>query len=322
MRRRPRPFHATPPSGFLIIGGGAAGYNAAKAIRERNHTGSVVILAAEDELPYNRPMLTKSILKDFHCEDIAISPKDWYELHNITLLTGVSAASVDPEAKLVKTSTGAALAYDKLIYAAGARCFLPPIQGIGFENVVAIRSAKDAAKIISLLPKVKRAVVIGGGVLGIEAAWELRTAGAEVTVVEALPRVMSRQLDEGAARTLSMRMEQKGVGLRTGIGECHIEGETSAERVVLKSRRGAAGRPVVVSTGVVPNTELMAAAGARGEPRGVGGPPYEDQPTGHFRRGRLLGVRGRQFRALGAGGGRGLRGGARTRRAKTPCTRE
>jgi flavorubredoxin/NADPH-dependent 2,4-dienoyl-CoA reductase/sulfur reductase-like enzyme/rubredoxin len=248
---------------FLIIGGGAAGYHAAKAIRERNKTCSIVILAAEDELPYNRPMLTKSILEDFRCEDIAISPRDWYERYNITLLTGVSAASVDPEAKLVRTSTGAALNYDKLIYAAGARCFLPPIQGIGFENVVAIRSAKDAAKIISLLPKVRRAVVIGGGVLGIEAAWELHTAGARVTVVEALPRVMSRQLDEGASRTLSMRMEEKGIGLRTGIGVCHIEGEERAEKVVLKSGEELPADLVVVSTGVVPNAELLAAAGAK-----------------------------------------------------------
>ncbi len=248
---------------FLIIGGGAAGYNAAKAIRERNATCSVVILAAEDELPYNRPMLTKSILKDFRSEDIAISPKDWYERNNITLLTGVSAASVDPESKLVKTSTDATFVYDKLIYAAGARCFLPPIQGIGFENVVAIRSAKDAAKIIALLPKVKRAVVIGGGVLGIEAAWELRTAGAEVTVVEALPRIMSRQLDEGASRMLSMRMEEKGMSLRVGANVCAIEGGTSAERVLLKSGEALPADLVVVSTGVVPNAELMAAAGAK-----------------------------------------------------------
>ena len=248
---------------FMIIGGGAAGYNAAKAIRERNKTCQIVILAAEDELPYNRPMLTKSMLEDFHCEDIAISPRDWYEENNITLLTGVSAALVDPAAKIVKTSTDAALAYDKLIYAAGARCFMPPIQGIGFENVVSIRSAKDAVKIIDLLPKVKRAVVIGGGVLGIEAAWELHTAGVQVTVVEALPRIMSRQLDEGASRMLTMRMEEKGMGVRTGIGVCHLEGEVSAERVVLKSGEALEADLVVVSTGVVPNAELLGAAGAK-----------------------------------------------------------
>ncbi len=248
---------------FLIIGGGAAGYNAAKAIRERNKTCAIVILSAEDELPYNRPMLTKSILEDFRCDKIAISPRDWYEKYGITLLTGVSAASVDPANKQVKTSTGAVLAYDKLVYAAGARCFHPPIPGIEFENVVSIRTAQDAVKVISLLPKAKQAVVIGGGVLGIEAAWELHTAGLQVTVVETMPRIMSRQLDEGAARTLSMRMEEKGMTLRTGAGVCSIEGEERAERVILKSGEVLPAGLVIVSTGVVPNQELLASAGAK-----------------------------------------------------------
>lgn len=264
------PFEAAAPSfsrdtseRFLIIGGGAAGYNAARAVRERNKTCPIVILSAEDELPYNRPMLTKSILEEFQCDKIAISPADWYERNNITLLRGVSAASVDPAGKLVKTSAGAALQYDKLIYAAGARSFRPPIPGIEFGNVVAIRFAKDVAKIIALLPKVRRAVVIGGGVLGIETAWELRRAGAEVTVVEAMPRVMSRQLDEGAARTLCLRMEEKGIGLRTGASVCAIEGKESAERVVLRSGEALPADLVIVSAGVAPNAEILAAAGAK-----------------------------------------------------------
>jgi flavorubredoxin/NADPH-dependent 2,4-dienoyl-CoA reductase/sulfur reductase-like enzyme/rubredoxin len=248
---------------FLIIGGGAAGYNAAKAIRERNKTAGIVILSQEDELPYNRPMLTKSLLSDFDCGKIAISPRDWYEQQGITLLTGVAAASVDPEDKQVVTKDGAVLAYDKLIYAAGANCFRPPIPGMEFDNVISIRSAKDAARIIQLLPKVKQAVVIGGGVLGIEAAWELCRAGVSVTVVETMPRIMSRQLDEGAAKTLSMKMEEKGMQLRTGAGVCAIEGEEAAERVVLKSGEVLKADLVIVSTGVVPNADLLAAAGAK-----------------------------------------------------------
>ena len=248
---------------FLIIGGGAAGYNAAKAIRERNKTCNIVILSQEDELPYNRPMLTKSLLSDFDCAKIAISPRDWYEKEGITLLTGVAAASVNPALKQVKTGDGAVLAYDKLIYAAGASCFRPPIPGMEFDNVIAIRSAKDAVRIIRLLPRVKQAVVIGGGVLGIEAAWELRRAGASVTVVETMPRIMSRQLDEGAARMLSMKMEEKGMQLRTGAGVCAIEGGEAAERVVLKSGEVLKADLVIVSTGVVPNVELLFAAGAK-----------------------------------------------------------
>ncbi len=247
---------------YLIIGGGAAGYNALKAIREHNKTCSIVLLSAEDELPYNRPMLTKTLLTDFHCDQIAISPKAWYEEHGVTLLTGVAAASVDPEKKLVTTTTGAVLAYDKLIYAAGARCFRPPVPGMDFENVVSIRSAADAARVAKLLPRVKKAVVIGGGVLGIEAAWELRQAGASVTVIEGMPRVMPRQLDEGASRTLSMILEKKGIALKTGAAVCAIEGAGRAERVTLKSGEAFEADLVIVSTGVVPNVEILKNAGA------------------------------------------------------------
>ncbi len=248
---------------FLIIGGGAAGYNAAKAVRERNKTAPVVILSAEEDLPYNRPMLTKTLLTDFDCGKIAISPKAWYEENDITLLTGVAATAVDADEKRVTTSTGATLAYDKLIFAAGARCFRPPIPGMDFDNVISIRSAGDALKIEKMLPTVKNAVVIGGGVLGIEAAWELKKAGANVTVIETLPRIMPRQLDEGAARTLSMLMEKKGLALRTGAAVCAIEGDGRAERVALRTGETFPADLVIVSTGVVPNAELLVAAGAK-----------------------------------------------------------
>jgi NADH dehydrogenase FAD-containing subunit len=199
------------------------------------------------------------------CLIISASPNEWTSIQEILkkVDANVPAASVDPAAKQVKTGDGSVLAYDKLIYAAGARCFRPPIPGMEFDNVISIRSARDAVKIISLLPTVKQAVVIGGGVLGIEAAWELHQAGASVTVVETMPRIMSRQLDEGAARTLSMKMELKGMQLRTGAGVCAIEGEEEAQRVVLKSGEVLPANLVIVSTGVTPNAELLSAAGAK-----------------------------------------------------------
>ncbi len=249
---------------FVIIGGGPAGLNAARAIRERNRTASVVILSAEEELPYNRPMLTKTLMENFDCGRIAICPRSWYEENDITLMSGVAATAVDAGKKRVTASTGEILSYDKLIYAAGARCFRPPIPGMDFDNVVSLRSARDARKIEGLLSGVKDAVVIGGGVLGIEAAWELKKAGANVTVIETMPRIMPRQLDEGAARTLAMLMEKKGLALRTGASVCAIEGEGGrARRVALKSGETFPADLVIASTGVVPNSELLAAAGAK-----------------------------------------------------------
>lgn len=139
-------FHRDTEEIFLILGGGAAGLNAAEAIRERNSTASIVMATNEEILPYSRPMLTKSMLGENNREQLLVHDAPWYEENRILTLTGKTAERIDPEAREVTFSDGIRLKYDKLVYALGSECFIPPIPGHEKPQVIAIRRITDTEK--------------------------------------------------------------------------------------------------------------------------------------------------------------------------------
>lgn len=241
---------------YLILGGGAAGLNAAKAIRERDKTGTITLVSDESVPPYNRPMLTKSILAGLTAEQIAVEPEGWYEEQNICLVLGRRVTAVDPGEKQAVLDDGSKLHFTRLIYALGSECFVPPIPGSDKEQVVAIRRLEDTQKVLSLMKGARSAVVIGGGVLGLEAAWELRRGGLNVTVLEAAPVLMGRQLDENAAALLRNISEEHGVAIRTGAKIAAIEGEEKVTGVRLEDGETFPADLVIVSAGVRANVAV------------------------------------------------------------------
>lgn len=254
-------YHNDTRNFYVILGGGAAGYSAAAAIRERDKTGSVVMISNEPYLPYNRPMLTKSLMADLTEEQIAIQGKEWYEEQNIHLILGKEVTGLDTEQKEVVLEDGTKLAYTKLIYALGSECFIPPIPGHEQEGVVAVRRLADTRKIENMLSKVKHVVVIGGGVLGLEAAWEMKKAGCSVTVLELAPQLMGRQLDEAAGEMLKLISESRGISIHTGIQIAELEGNGKVTGVKLGDGTILPAELVLVSCGVRANTQLAQAAG-------------------------------------------------------------
>ncbi len=246
---------------YAIIGGGAAGLNAAKAIRERDKTGSIYMLSNEAYPAYNRPMLTKSLVAGLDAEQIAVQEASWYEENNVCLLLGKNVVSIDTEKKEIHTDDGAKFKYTKLIYALGSECFIPPIQGADQPEVIAIRRLSDTQKVTELLPQTKEAVVIGGGVLGLEAAWELKKARCKVTVLELAPRLMGRQLDEGAGEMIKAVSEAQGITIHTGVQIEAIEGNGHVTGVRLGDGRVFPAQLVIVSCGVRANVAVAKAAG-------------------------------------------------------------
>ncbi len=246
---------------YVIIGNGAAGLNAAKAIRERDKTGSVIMISNEPYSTYNRPMLTKSIMADLDADQIAVQEAAWYEENNIIQLLGKEVTSIDVENKEIVMSDGMKLKYTKLIYAAGSECFIPPIPGHEKPEVVAIRRLADTKKIEKLLPEVKHVAVIGGGVLGLEAAWEMRKARCEVTVLELAPVLMGRQLDEAAGDVLKKIGQDQGIRIHTGVQITSIEGEDHVTGVKLADGTVVPAELVIISAGVRANAALAKAAG-------------------------------------------------------------
>lgn len=246
---------------YVILGNGAAGHYAAEAIRKRDRTGTITMISNEPYRTYNRPMLTKSIMAGLNEEQIAVEDTSWYEENRIYQILGHEVVKIDPEAKEVHLDDGSKYHYTKLIYALGSECFVPPIKGVDKDGVIAIRRLSDTKKVAEKLKETKHAVVIGGGVLGLEAAWELKKSKCEVTVLELAPVLMGRQLDKTAGEMLKKISEGQGIKIYTGVQIEAIESGEKVEGVRLADGTVIPAELVIISCGVRANTALAKEAG-------------------------------------------------------------
>ena len=246
---------------YLILGNGAAGISAAEAIRQRDKTGAITMISNEIYSTYNRPMLTKSIMADLNADQIAVHETSWYEENRVFQILGRRVDRIDTDSKEVVLDDGMKLKYTKLIYALGSECFVPPIKGADKKNVFAVRRLDDTKKIADVLPQVKNVIVIGGGVLGLEAAWELKKAKCHVTVLELAPVIMGRQLDEPAAELLKKISENQDIEIRTGVKIAAIEGDDFVSGIRMEDGEVLPADMVVVSCGVRANTAVAKDAG-------------------------------------------------------------
>ena len=253
-------FTSSDPLKVLIVGGGAAALSAAEAARERNKAAQIEIISNEDIPCYNRPMLTKNILAKPDILGFISKPAEWYVANNIGVSLGVEVTSIDNQTKTVTLSNGETRSYDRLVYATGAESFVPPIPGAEQPMVRVIRKLTDVIGIQSMLPGVSDIVMIGGGVLGLEAASEFAKAGKKVTIVEMAPMLMGRQLDERGSRFLKAAAEANGLRVITGAKINAIE----ADGVTLEGEKIPA-QLVVLSTGTKANAQVALNAGAAGD---------------------------------------------------------
>jgi len=241
---------------FIIIGNGAAGTIACEEIRKRNKACTIEIISTETVIGYNRPMLTKGILSEVDPINFFIKPAEWYEENKIKLTLGVTVNEIKKDSKELVLADGGTRTFDKLILATGADSFIPPIKGAGQEGVYAIRSLEGVNKLQGFLKQVKKAVVIGGGILGLEAAWELKKAGKDVTVIELSPSIMNKQLDKKGSELLKAATEKSGIRVITNTGIEEISGEGKTTGVKLVDGTFVNGELVVLSTGVRQNIGL------------------------------------------------------------------
>lgn len=244
---------------YLVLGGGAGGLYSAKAIRD-NTDKEILIISNEKLLPYRRPQLTKDMMGSFNNNEKAVFKKEWYEKNNIQINLNEKVISINPEEKTV-VSDKDTYTYGKLIYALGAKCFIPPIAGSDLPEVVVVRDTLDIDKIQSLKDKVNKVVVIGGGVLGLEAAYEMYKINKEVTVLEVMPQIMGRQLDITASNLLMDIVEKHGVDIQVGVNIEKIDGEDKVKGILLKDGTYIECDMVIVSAGISSNVEIAKNAG-------------------------------------------------------------
>ena len=248
---------------IVILGGGAAATAAAKEIRRHSDAASVTIISREKRLPYCRPMLSKGLLNSFAMDRYPIVEEAWLEEEDVTFLGGTEITALDAAGHTVTLADGRSIRYDKCIYALGADCFVPPISGRELPGVYTLRSDTDLHDIRRVLLTARTAVVIGGGITGLELAWEMKKAGIAVTVLDALDQLMGRVLDSRSAELLRGAVEKAGIRVETGIRIREIAGSGRAEQVVLENGHAYPADVVVLSTGYRANTALAERAGLR-----------------------------------------------------------
>jgi nitrite reductase (NADH) large subunit len=220
----------------------------------------ITVIGAESHPNYNRILLSSVLSGERALDEIVINPHRWYAEHRVHLIAGKPVTAIDRSTRQVTLIDGGAISYDKLVLATGSKPLAPPIPGLGLPNVRAFRDIADAEAMIEAARRDRRAVVIGGGLLGLEAAWGLKRRGMSVAVVHVMPTLMERQLDTAAGELLRRDLDARGIVFFTSSQAEEIIGSDRAEAVGLADGRRIAADLVVLAVGIRPNIDLACAA--------------------------------------------------------------
>ena len=253
-------------SGVLVIGGGIAGHTVCEAIRERDREVPVTLISAEPHFPYDRVNLSELLAPDApagELGDLQLRPGEWYEDNDIELLLGATVTEVDLDAQLLRLADGETRSFTRLAFATGSQPLMPDIAGMDLGNVHPYRRPEDCAAIRDAARGARHAAVIGGGLLGLEAARGIQAQGCPVTIVHLTDRLMERQLDSGSAQMLLPAMRELDIDV---VLERDTEALTGDAEGWVRSVRFANGDElaadlVVVSVGIRAETELARRCG-------------------------------------------------------------
>ena len=241
---------------YLIIGNGIAGSTAAENIRKNDKGGNIRIVTDEDLAFYYRTRLNEYISGDITEQGLLAKKQEWYKQTGIELILKTRITGGDSTERIVIAEGNKKFPYDKLLIAAGSRSFIPPIEGSEKRGVFALRHIKDSRDIIKYAGNTEKVVIIGGGLLGLEAGNAFRRLGKDVTIVEFFPRLLPRQLDIEGAKRLQAIMEGMGFSFRLGAKTHEIAGGDFVDGVHLESGEILSARMVLISAGVRPNMDL------------------------------------------------------------------
>ena len=251
----------------IIVGAGHGGAQAAIALRQNGFEGRILVIGREPEIPYERPPLSKEYLaRDKTFERICIRPAQFWEDKAVEMKLGAEVVSLAPAAHTVKLGDGSEIGYGKLIWATGGDPRRLSCMGADLKGVHAVRTKEDADRLMAELDAgAKRAVVVGGGYIGLEAAAVLTKFDVSVTLLEALPRVLARVAGEPLSEFYEAEHRAHGVDLRTGAAMDCIEGDgTKAIGVKMQDGSIIPADIVIVGIGIVPCVGQLLSAGAAG----------------------------------------------------------
>lgn len=243
-------------AGIVIVGAGHAGVQLAASLRDAGYKGAVNLVSADPDLPYHKPPLSKSFMKAPDTPLQVLRAENFYEANEISLTLGRTVARVDVASRSVVLTDGSTQPYDQLVLATGTRARKLSIEGCDLDGVHSLRTAEDARALREELPRARRAVLIGGGFIGLEAAAMLRVRGLEVDVIEQAPRLLGRAVSAPVAQTVADSLTQMGVGLHLSETVIKIEGQGGHVASVTTSSGRLAADLVLVGVGAEPLDNL------------------------------------------------------------------
>lgn len=246
----------------IIIGASHSAAQACVSLRQGGWDGSITVIGDEPDLPYHRPPLSKGFLSGNKAlDDILIRPAQAYESAEIEMKLGVRVGAIDREGKTILTDDGETLSYDKLILTTGARIRRLPVSGEDLPGVFYLRDTNDVRAIKTAIAGGKRAVIIGGGYIGLETAASLRKQGMDVTILEAMPRILQRVTAPELSNFYRRVHTEEGVVIMEGVMAAEITQENDKLSVHTSCDKHLDADMVVIGIGVIPNVELAEAAG-------------------------------------------------------------
>ena len=254
---------------LILIGNGMAGVRTLEELLKLEpELYDITVFGAEPHPNYNRIMLSPVLAGEKQVDEIVLNSREWYAENGITLHTGDPVTAIDRQARQITTASGMQASYDRLLLATGSNPFMIPIPGHDLPGVVGFRDIQDVETMLDSARQYKKAVVIGGGLLGLEAANGLKKNGMDVTVVHLMDILMERQLDKPAAGLLKASLEESGLKF---LMEAQTEAILGDQRVTgLRFKDGSELDTdlVVMAVGIRPNMALADAAGLHCE-RGI-----------------------------------------------------
>lgn len=245
--------------GIVIVGGGLAAARTAEQLRRAGYEGLLTIVSDEVHLPYDRPPLSKEVLRS-EVDDTALKPREWYDEKNITLRLGAAATGIDTAAQTVSLADGTVLGYDELVIATG----LVPRRIPSFadlEGIRVLRSFDECMALRTHASSAKHAVVVGAGFIGCEVAASLRGLGVDVVLVEPQPQPLASVLGEQIGALVARLHREEGVDVRTGLGVAEVKGQGHVDTVVLTDGAELPADLVVVGIGSKPATDWLDGSG-------------------------------------------------------------
>jgi nitrite reductase (NADH) large subunit len=243
---------------LVVVGNGMAAMRTVEELLARvgPRRFEITVFGAEPHPNYNRILLSSVLAGEKTVDGIVINPYTWYEEQGITLVAGDPVTAINRTARTVTSASGRVVPYDRLLLATGSKPLAPPIPGLTLPGVCAFRDISDVETMIEAARTKRRAVVIGGGLLGLEAAWGLKRRGMSVAVVHLMATLMERQLDVPAGQLLQRDLDKRGIAFFTNGQTEEILGTERAEGVRLADGREVPADLVVLAIGIRPNIEL------------------------------------------------------------------